>query len=133
LKKKGKTIIFITHKLNEVMSISDEVTVLRQGETVFENKVQNTTKEELAYHMVGERFSFHFQRKKLQRGKILLEVQNLSVMDTTIYKVKDVSFQVHEGEVVGLAGVAGNGQLQLVEAVVGLRKASSGKVFLCTM
>ena len=131
LKKKGKTIIFITHKLNEVMSISDEVTVLRQGETVFENKVQNTTKEELAYHMVGERFSFHFQRKKLQRGKILLEVQNLSVMDTTIYKVKDVSFQVHEGEVVGLAGVAGNGQLQLVEAVVGLRKASSGKVFLC--
>lgn len=131
LKEQNKTIIFISHKLNEVMEISDRITVLRKGKlqkTVFKKK---TNKYKLANLMVGRQVIFNIDKKLHKNGKTILKINNLKVRDTRkLIKLKGVSFEIKEGEIFGIAGVSGNGQKELVEAITGLRKAESGNILL---
>jgi simple sugar transport system ATP-binding protein len=129
LKSEGKTIIIITHKLGEVLEISDTVTVLRQGKMVGELETKNTSDKELANLMVG----YEIKPAENPGGSIennpVLEVTSLNVEnDKKIRSVKNVSFTVSKGEMFGIAGVEGNGQTELVEAVNGLRKIESGTI-----
>jgi len=123
------SVIFITHKLEEVMEVSDRVTVLRKGKVVTTVKTKDTSKKELARMMVGREVIFKLEREKLKKGEKVLEVKNLSVEnDRGLMAVKEVSFSVHKNEIFGIAGVAGNGQRELVEAITGLRRVKDGKV-----
>lgn len=125
----GKTIIFITHKLDEVMSISDRVTVLRQGRVEATLETAHTSKRELARLMVGREVLFRVERKDMPPGEEVLRIEDLHVLnDKGLPAVKGVSLSVARGEIVGIAGVAGNGQRELVEALVGLRRAEGGRV-----
>jgi simple sugar transport system ATP-binding protein len=129
--EKGKTIIFITHKLDEVMAISDRVTVLRDGSCVDTVETSATTKEDLARKMVGREVLFRVKRESRERGENVLAVENLQARDSRdLPAVRGVSFDVHAGEILGIAGVDGNGQLELVEAITGLREATGGSVWL---
>ncbi len=122
---------FITHKLPVVLSVSQRVTVLRRGKVVARLNTREATEQLLAREMVGREVMFNLERVDVERGKAVLEVQNLSVYDEKGVKaVKDVSFTVHEGEIFGIAGVSGNGQQPLAEALAGLRKAAEGRVLL---
>jgi len=123
------SVIFITHKLEEVMEISDTVTVLRKGKVITTVKTKDTSKKELARMMVGREVIFKLEREKLKKEEKVLEVKNLSVEnDRGLMAVKEVSFSVHKNEIFGIAGVAGNGQRELVEAITGLRRIKGGKV-----
>lgn len=127
----GKSIIFITHKLEEVMAVSDRVTVLRKGKVVGTLKTSETNERELARMMVGREVIFRLEKKPVKRGKPVLEVVNLRALnDKGVEALKGVSFKVYEGEIFGIAGVAGNGQKELIEVVTGLRKATAGKVYI---
>lgn len=127
----GHTIIFITHKLDEVFAISDRVTVLRQGKVVGTLETRQTDKKSLAQLMVGREVIFRLEKKPAQIGEIVLRVENLHVLnDRCLPAVKGISLTVSAGEILGIAGVAGNGQRELVEALVGLRKIERGHVFL---
>jgi len=129
--EEGKAIIFITHKLEEVMTVSDRVTVLRQGRVVASEQTQATNARELAKLMVGREVLFQLDHKALPVGKVVLEVQALEVEnDRGLLAVKDISLNVHQNEIVGIAGVAGNGQRELVEAITGLRKVKRGRVII---
>ncbi len=127
----GRTIIFISHKLDEVMAISKYITVLRDGRVVDTLKKESTNKRELSKKMVGREVLFDLERKPVDRGDKVLEVGNLSAFnDKGIKAINNLSFDLHEGEILGIAGVAGNGQRELAEVLSGLRKATSGKVFI---
>ena len=127
--KEGKTIIFITHKLQEVLDVSDNITVIRRGKNVGEMKSEDATKEKIANMMVGRAVLFELERKDVKLGKVLVEVKNLSVDNHLGLKsVKDVSFEIREGEILGVAGVEGNGQTELVEAITGLMKVKKGSI-----
>lgn len=127
----GRTIIFISHKLDEVMAISKYITVLRDGRVVDTLKKESTNKRELSKKMVGREVLFDLERKPVDRGDKVLEVSNLSAFnDKGIKAINNLSFDLHEGEILGIAGVAGNGQRELAEVLSGLRKATSGKVFI---
>ncbi|PLV58700.1 ABC transporter ATP-binding protein [Thermotoga sp. KOL6] len=129
LKKSGKTIIFISHKLNEVMAISDRITVMRQGKVTGNLITSQTTPQEIARLMVGRDVVLTVEKKPKEPGEVLLEVENLWVKDNRgLNAVRGVSFAVRKGEIVGIAGVAGNGQSELVEAITGLRKVEEGRV-----
>ncbi len=131
LKSEGKTIILITHKLNEIMDLTNKVTVMRQGEIVGEKLTQETTKEELAEMMVGRSVLLRIDKQKTKVGEIVLEVRNISVKDDLdVQRVKNVSFELKKGEILGLAGVTGNGQTELLEALSGIRKIDSGEIKL---
>jgi len=131
LKENGKTIIFITHKLNEVMAITDRVTVMRLGRVTGQVNTKDTNPRQLATMMVGREVLLRVEKKEKQAGETVLEVKDLHVKDNrNLYTVNGVSFSVRQGEIVGIAGVAGNGQTELVEAITGLRKAEKGNVFL---
>ena len=131
LKDEGKTIILITHKLREIMAVTDNVSVMRQGQMVATRKTSETTVEELAELMVGRRVLLHVEKGEAKPGEIKLSVRNLTVKDSRgVTMVKDVSFDVRAGEIVGIAGVAGNGQSELIETIAGIRKATSGTVML---
>ena len=131
LKNEGKTIILITHKLNEIMDLTNKVTVMRQGEIVGEKLTQDTTKEELAEMMVGRTVLLRIDKQKTKVGNIVLEVKNISVKDDLdVERVKNVSFELKGGEILGLAGVTGNGQTELLEALSGIRKIDSGEIKL---
>ncbi|MBS3766216.1 ATP-binding cassette domain-containing protein, partial [Candidatus Bipolaricaulota bacterium] len=120
LQDQGKTIIFITHKLNEVMDIADRVTVMRDGEDVGVKEVENTSKNELANMMVGREVLLQVEKEESELGEELIRAENLSVTDDEGTRiVDDVSFSVREGEVFGIAGVQGNGQTELIEALTG--------------
>ena len=128
MKKEGKAIIFITHKLDEVFMISERVTVLRKGKVVFESETKKTNKRQLARKMVGRKITLGLKKHRRKKGRVLLEVKNLTVLnDMGLPVVNNISFKVFEGEILGIAGIAGNGQKELVEALTGLRKAK-GKV-----
>ncbi|HID87793.1 MAG TPA: ATP-binding cassette domain-containing protein, partial [Anaerolineae bacterium] len=123
--------IFITHKLDEVMAISDRVTVLRHGKVVATCNTAETDKRELTRMMVGREVLFHLERKPVRKGEIVLEVKDLHALnDKGLPALKGLSFALHGGEILGIAGVAGNGQRELVEVITGLRKATRGKVFI---
>lgn len=130
LTKLGKTIIMITHKLKEVMEISDYITVLKDGEVTGNLLPQETNEEEMASLMVGRKVLFNTTKREKQVGEPILEVKNLTVSDGDgVERVKNVSLTVREGEIVGIAGVAGSGQSELVEAIFGLRKPKSGDIY----
>ena len=132
-KKEGKSILFITHKLNEIMAVADRVTVLRKGKYVGTVETQNTTKQELSTMMVGRSVQLQVDKDEAKPGEVILDVQGLTV-PSKLHKnnaVKEVSFQVRAGEIVCIAGIDGNGQTELVYGLTGLEKASAGKVTLC--
>lgn len=127
----GRTVIFITHKLDEVMAVANCVTVLRKGKVVGTVETEATSKRELARMMVGREVLFRLERRPVEKGEVVLKVKNLHALnDKRLPAVRDVSFAVREGEILGIAGVAGNGQRELVEVITGLRKATEGKVFI---
>jgi simple sugar transport system ATP-binding protein len=131
LRDEGKTIILITHKLREIMAITDEVSVMRQGAMVRTLQTKDTSPGELAELMVGRRVLLRVEKGPANPGKTMLEVQNLVVTDDfKIPRVKGVSFSVRAGEIVGIAGVAGNGQSELLEAISGMRDQTLGNVVI---
>ncbi|MCJ9725473.1 ATP-binding cassette domain-containing protein, partial [Agrobacterium sp. BETTINA12B] len=120
LRDQGKTILLITHKLREIMAITDTVSVMRRGEMVATRKTAETTVEELAELMVGRRVLLRVEKGTAHPGDVLLSVRNLTVKDGRgVTMVDNVSFDVRAGEIVGIAGVAGNGQSELLEAIAG--------------
>ncbi|NPV70244.1 MAG: ABC transporter ATP-binding protein [Firmicutes bacterium] len=129
LSSQGHTIIFISHKLNEVMNVSDRVTVLRDGRVVATVNTRDTNPSELARLMVGREVGLDTSGARTSPGETVLSVSNLVVNDHRgLRAVKGVSLEVRAGEVLGIAGVDGNGQMELIEAITGLRKAQSGSV-----
>lgn len=129
--KEGKSIILITHKLKEIKAVANRCTVIRRGKCIGTVDVASTSEAEMAKMMVGRPVSFKVEKSPSKPGKTILEVQNLSVKNNKkVLGLKDFSLQVKAGEIVGIAGVDGNGQNELVEAITGLRKAESGTVTL---
>jgi simple sugar transport system ATP-binding protein len=131
LKDEGKTVLLITHKLREIMAITDEVSVMRRGEMVATRTTKETSVEELAELMVGRRVLLRVEKGEAKPADVKLSVKNLTVRDSRgVTMVDDVSFDIRAGEIVGIAGVAGNGQSELLEAISGIRRATSGAVLL---
>jgi ABC-type uncharacterized transport system ATPase subunit len=131
MKAEGHMIIFISHKLNEIMDICDRVTVLQKGQIVGHADTARTDKKSLARMMVGRDVVFNIDREKLQKGEKILSVDKIHVTgDKGMPAVKGISFELFEKEIFGIAGVAGNGQRELAEAVTGIRKIDSGQVMM---
>ncbi|MEG0093420.1 MAG: ABC transporter ATP-binding protein [Erysipelotrichaceae bacterium] len=129
--KEGKSIIFITHKLNEIKAVANRCTVLRKGKYVGSVEVADTSKEELSQMMVGRKVNFVTNKISKNLGDVVLEANHISVSKKGHKdSVKDVSFHVRNGEIVCIAGIEGNGQSDLVYALTGLSKVSSGKIIL---
>lgn len=122
----GKTVVFISHKLDEVLDIADRITVLRRGKVVGETAPGATTKQQLAEMMVGRPVLFQLDKPDAAPGEPILELKNLSCEG----KLHDIDLTVHAGEILGVAGVEGNGQGELAEVVIGLRKPSAGAILL---
>lgn len=129
LKSKGHTILFISHKLDEVLNVSDEIVIMRKGKVVntFENK--NITKEELAKNMIGKEVLLKVDKGKANIGNKILEIKNLNTANKE-KNIKNINFNIHSGEIIGIAGIEGNGQLELVKAIVGQEKIESGKIVI---
>jgi len=131
LKEEGKTIVLITHKLNEIMDLTSEVSVMRQGEVVGHTKTSDTNKEKLAEMMVGRSVLLRLNKAEAKLGDVVFKVENLTVKDDLdVTRVKNVNFEIRSGEILGLAGVTGNGQTELLEALSGIRKVESGAIYL---
>lgn len=129
--KEGKSIIIITHKLKEIMEVSDRVTIIRKGEGVGTVVTAETNPNQLAELMVGRQVSFKTVKKDPQPREVALNVENLFVTDYRgVDKVKGLNLQVRKGEIVGIAGIDGNGQSELIEAITGLRGVKSGTITL---
>jgi simple sugar transport system ATP-binding protein len=127
----GLTVIFITHKLDEVLEVSDRVTVLRKGKVVATLPTAEADKPSLARMMVGREVVFRLERGPAKLGEKLLEVRDLQALnDRGLPAIRGLSFELYGGEILGVAGVAGNGQKELVEVLTGLRKATKGRVLL---
>ncbi len=131
LVSQGKSVIFITHKLKEVLALSDKIVVLRAGKVVGSTTPEESNERSLAAMMVGREVILTVPKEPAQPKDVVLDVQNLRVMsDQNTLAVEDLSFQVHAGEILGIAGVQGNGQTELVEALTGLRKVVRGTIRL---
>ena len=131
LAQAGKTLIFISHKLQEVLEIADQITVMRRGKVVGNLAAQAATEKHLASLMVGREVLFTVEKQQAAIRAALLEVRDLHVLDKRALRaVKGVSLTVHQGEILGIAGVEGNGQSELVEAITGLRPALQGEILL---
>ena len=132
LKAEGKSILFITHKLNEIMAVADRCTVLRKGKCIGTVDIANTTKEELSEMMVGRSVKFAVDKTEAKPAGIVLNVENLCVKSKLHKKdaVHNVSFSVRAGEIVCIAGIDGNGQTEFVHALTGLDKTESGRIIL---
>ena len=129
LQAEGTSIIFISHKLNEVLEIADRITVLRRGKKIDTVPREGATEAGLAKMMVGREVLLRVEKKPAEPGDALLEVRDLQVNDDRgLAVVQDVSFVVRAGEIVGIAGVEGNGQSELIEAITGLRRAEGGQI-----
>jgi general nucleoside transport system ATP-binding protein len=128
----GKSVIFISHKLQEVMAIADRVTVLRKGKvTATGVPTLGSTRQELARLMVGRDVVFQMEKKKQEPGEVVLQVQDVyAENDKGLPAVRGMSFEIRQGEIYGLAGVAGNGQRELSQIISGLRKCTQGKILL---
>lgn len=128
----GKSIIFISHKLNEIKAVANHCTVLRKGKYIGTVDVESTTKEEMSEMMVGRKINFHLEKSVQKLGNTVLEVRNLSIKSKITKKntVNDVSFFVREGEIVCIAGIDGNGQSELVYGITGLVPVSGGHILL---
>jgi len=131
LVNQGKSVILITHKLKEVMSMSDRVTIIRRGRVIDTLKTSETSIEELAEKMVGRKVSFTVKKDDIEVGKPILQVKGLKALDNRgLEAVKGVDFEVRSGEILGIAGVDGNGQNELIQAITGLRKIEEGQVII---
>jgi simple sugar transport system ATP-binding protein len=132
LAAEGKSILFISHKLAEIMAVADRCTVLRKGKYIGTVETKNTTMEELSAMMVGRNVNFHVEKKPANPGEVLLEVQHMTVASKSHNNnaVKDVSFKVRRGEIVCIAGIDGNGQSELVYGLTGLEPLVSGKIIM---
>ncbi len=131
LQKAGNTIIFISHKLKEVLEISDRITVMRRGKVVGHLITKDTNEEEIATMMVGRAVVLRVDKKPASPGKVVLQVEDLLAnADNGVPVLKGASFELHEGEILGIAGVEGNGQTELTEVIAGTRKATGGRVLL---
>jgi ABC-type uncharacterized transport system ATPase subunit len=129
LRRQGKTVLLITHKLREIREVTDVVTVMRQGRVVATLPTAETTPERLAELMVGRAVALRVDKTPSRPGEPVLEVEDLVVEDAWgVRRVKGVSFAVRRGEIVGVAGVAGNGQSELLEALAGIRPVTSGRI-----
>ena len=132
LSKEGKSIIFITHKLNEIKKVANKCTVLRKGKYIGTVNVADTSKEELSKMMVGRSISFKVDKKPAEPKETIFEVKNLMLKSKTSGKnlLNNISFKVRQGEIVSIAGIDGNGQSELVYALSGLLPADSGEIIL---
>jgi simple sugar transport system ATP-binding protein len=131
LRDQGKTVILVTHKLREIMAITDRVTVMRQGSVVHETATRDTSPRALAEQMVGRAVLLRVEKAPAKPGEVLLDVKNLEVRDRFgVARVKGATFALRAGEIVGIAGVSGNGQSELVEALAGIRSPSGGSILL---
>ena len=132
LANSGKSILFITHKINEILAVADRCTVLRKGKYIGTVNINETTKSELTEMMVGRKVEFVVQKKESVPGDVILDVNNLVVAGAKKNKnsVNDVSFKVRQGEIVCIAGIDGNGQSELVYSITGLEKIKSGNIYL---
>lgn len=130
LAKEGKSILFITHKLNEIMEVADRCTILRKGKCVGTVKIADTSKEELSRMMVGRNVSFSVDKKEAESGETVLQVEHMTVPSKAHSNdaVKDVSFNVRRGEIVCIAGIDGNGQTEFVHGLTGLERISGGTI-----
>ncbi|WP_230972327.1 ABC transporter ATP-binding protein [Archaeoglobus neptunius] len=129
--EEGLTVIFITHKLKEALTITDRITVLRKGKNVGTVETAKTNERELAKMMVGREVVMKVEKPSVEIGDVVLKVQNLWVRDDRgLFAVRGVSFTIREGEILGIAGVSGNGQRELEEAIAGIRKVHRGSIFL---
>ena len=125
----GKSIIIITHKLKEIKAAADRCTVIRRGRYIGTVDVKTTSEAEMAKMMVGREVSFKVNKKPAKPGEVVLDIKNLSVKNNKkVLGLKDFSIDVRAGEIVGIAGVEGNGQSELIEAITGLRKSESGTI-----
>ena len=131
LKRSGHTILFISHKLDEVLDIADDITVMRRGRTVGEARPEGTTKHQLAEMMVGTELPSPQTEESTVTEQVLLEVRGLSLVNERGRALlSDIDLRIHRGEVLGIAGVEGNGQAELVETIIGMRRATSGTIEL---
>ena len=133
LAAEGKSILFISHKLAEIMAVADRCTVLRKGKYIGTVETKNTTMEELSAMMVGRNVNFHIEKKPVELGDVVLEVEGMTVA-SKVHKnnaVKNVSFKVRRGEIVCLAGIDGNGQTEFVHGLTGLEPLVGGKITFC--
>ena len=129
LAQKGHAVIFITHKLHEVMAVANRVTILRDGRWIATLKTSDTNSRELAHLMVGREVVFRISKSLFQSGKPMLSIEDLHVEDENGHaRLKGINLEIHAGEIVGLAGVDGNGQSELAEALMNLRKITRGSV-----
>ena len=129
MKESGKSIIIITHKLHEVLSLSDKVSVLRKGEYVGTVETKNTNESELTEMMVGQKVELNIERTDPQDSKKRIEVMNINCVNREGIKVLDnISFTAYSGEILGIAGIAGSGQRELLEAIAGLQKLNDGNI-----
>ncbi len=125
----GHTVVFISHKLGEVMSVADRITVLRRGQVVDTVAASETSREELARMMVGREVLFRLAKRGSRPGEVVLEIDGLTALnDKGLEALREVSLTVRHGEILGVAGVAGNGQRELAEAVVGIRSVTKGRI-----
>lgn len=131
LVKEGKTIILITHKLKEIMAVCDTVTIIRRGKVIDSVAVAQTNQDDLAAKMVGREVKFGIDKKPSQPKEVILSVQNVTASGNRgLNALNNISLEVRAGEILGIAGVDGNGQSELIEVLTGLRKAQLGKVLL---
>ena len=130
LKAQGMSIIFISHKLDEVLKVADEITVIRRGTTVSTVLPSQVSAEELAELMVGSELPSPETRESTVTDRVVLSVRNLTLATDGREVLRDISFDIHAGEVLGIAGVEGNGQIELVEAIMGMRTITGGSVWL---
>ena len=132
LAAEGKSILFITHKLNEIMAVADRCTILRKGRYIDTVDVKETTPEKLSAMMVGRNVNFKVEKAPAKPGKVVLDVKNMTVAGESHKKdaVRNVSFQVREGEIVCIAGIDGNGQSELVYGLSGLSELKSGSIYM---
>lgn len=131
LRDGGKTIILITHKLEEIKKVADRCAILRRGELIDVLDVQSTSTKEMASKMVGREVSFTLDKAPAKFRDVVLDVKNLTVTNEDKFQVvKNVSFSVHGGEIFAIAGVSGNGQVEIADAIAGLMKANSGQILL---
>lgn len=131
LVKEGKTIILITHKLKEIMAVCDAVTIIRRGKVIDSVLVKDTNPDDLAAKMVGREVSFRVDKKDAQPKGTILKIENVTAMGSRgVPALNNISLEVRAGEILGIAGVDGNGQSELIEVLTGLRKATSGRILL---
>lgn len=131
LVKEGKSIILITHKLDEIRAVSDRVTVIRRGKSIETVEIAGATNADLAEMMVGRSVSFKTEKQASKPKEVVLSIKDLVVNENRgVPAVKNLSLDVRAGEIVGIAGIDGNGQSELIQAITGLRKVESGSIEL---